>query len=452
MLAERKADAQRSVNLYLMPVESGSGKAPVILKSVPGLVEFSDLGAEVRGLFTTTGGRCFAVGGYQVFELLSDGTATALGSLGSSAGRVGMAQNSTYVFIVDGADGYTIALPSGVVALIPDADFYGSNTVSVIDEYGLFIRPGTGQFYISSPGGVDFDALDFATAEGAPDNLVAVIADHREAWLFGTHSTEVWFNSGDADFPFSRNNSAFLEVGTPAPHSVQRIGDYVMWLGQSAEGSGMVYINQGYQARRVSTAAVETAFDGKSLESAEAWTYQDRGHWFYCLKVAGVDTTWCFDVTTNAWHERAELLDGAYTQSRVRCHAFAFGKHLVGSDDGRVYWLSETANTNDGDPLVRDRVSPHYATPMLERVFHGTFEIDASAGDAPDGVVPLVSMRYSNDGGRTWNAWRTRELGRTGEFAKRVRWGANGAAFDRVWQVRCTDNAPFSIISARAGT
>jgi len=46
--------------------------------------------------------------------------------------------------------------------------------------------------------GTTIDPLYFAAAEGSPDNLVTLIVDHREIWLFGTNSVEVWYDAGTA--------------------------------------------------------------------------------------------------------------------------------------------------------------------------------------------------------------------------------------------------------------
>jgi hypothetical protein len=54
---------------------------------------------------------------------------------------------------------------------------------------------GTGQFQAGGLyAGSAWDALDFATAEGLPDNLISLIASQRELVLGGDKSIEIWFN------------------------------------------------------------------------------------------------------------------------------------------------------------------------------------------------------------------------------------------------------------------
>ena len=78
------------------------------------------------------------------------------------------------------------------------------------------------------------------------------------------------------------------------------------------------------------------------MADAILWSYQDRGHAFVCVYLPQAETTWVYDVATQAWHERA-LWDPAacvWTPHRGRVHAFAFDRHLVGDRaSGAVYTL-----------------------------------------------------------------------------------------------------------------
>jgi hypothetical protein len=183
---------------------------------------------------------------------------------------------------------------------------------------------------------------------------------------------------------------------------------------------------------------------GGDISQAIAYTYQQRGHAFYVLKVPGMNTCWAYDVASGLWHERADFVNGDYVKHRASFHAYCYGKNLVGSyEDGIIYELDPTAYTNAGDTLVRDRISPHYAQKSLKRTFFGAFELDCTVG-VEDGTV---SMRISNDGGLNWGNWRDATVA-TGKTKGRVKWNRNGSARDRVWHVRCTDNMPFAIIDA----
>lgn len=450
-LANRNASVQDTVNMYLVGLETPS-KAPFILESAPGLVTFSTISGACRGCITAAN-RLFMVYGSGLYELTSAGVSTLKGTLGSSTGQVDMAWGLTQLVIVDGPSGYVFNLNTGAFQQITSDGWLGSTRVAYLDGFFLFCEPNSQVFYYSAiDDATNIDALDFASAESSPDNLIALVTDHREVWLFGELTTEVWFNSGATDFTFSRNNGASIEVGCMAAFSVRQIDNGIMWIGRDKNGAGIVYRTNGYQPMRVSTQAVEQALQRSSdLSSAVAWVYQWNGLTFWCVNAPGLTETWCFEVSTSTWHRRCDLDGfGQFKASRATHHTFAFGQHIVGASDGYVYQLSKTAYKNGSDPLVRLRVSPNSVTPTREYVTYSQFVMDCTTGQAAVGESPEVELSYSRDGGFNWSDPVIKSLGSTGNYSPRVKWTPRTTGRDVVWRVRCSANAPFSIVEAEA--
>jgi hypothetical protein len=446
-LRVRKADVQRSVNLFPSMVESTPGQA--ILQSIPGLAFGVGLGAYIRGM-TYLRNSLFAVAGDRLFQVLEDGTTYDRGYVEDDGRMVGITYNRNQLIITTRGRVYAVSF-FALVSVEITAGTHGSDSVAVLDGRAVLAAPGTDYFYWSAIDDVtSFDPLDFATAESVADVLVAVIADHGDLMLFGTESTEIWNTSPGSETPFVRNNGARIDVGAVSANCIKSLDNTVFWVGVDRQGHGVVWKMQGFTPMRVSTQAVEEKLQSLTdLSGAVAYTYQQDGHSFYCLNVPGLDTTWCFDVSTGAWHERAELVDGEYTQHRATHHVFAFGKHILGSSDGTLYVLDPTLNSNNGDPLVRSRVVPNSPTPTFAWQTFASFQLDTITGKGkPDGSAPLLMMRYSDDGGESWKNWRTVSLGVTGERSARAIFRRLGRSRDRVWEVRCTDDTPFAITGA----
>ncbi len=267
-LALRKADVQRSINMHLVGLES-PGKAPFVLQSVPGYTALASATGEVRGGLKTND-RTFWVIGQTLYEQTAPTTLLARGTVATSTGPVSMAYGVTQLVIVDGENGYVYTLGTDDFAQITSPGFYGSATVNFLDNYFLFVRPDTGQFYISAINdATTFDALDFATAESQPDDLQTALVVQRRLLLMGSTTIEVWFDSGAADFPFEREGTT-IEVGCMAPHSVVSIDNTAFWIGQDKNGGGIVYRLNGYEPIRISTQGVEQAIQVSDLASATA--------------------------------------------------------------------------------------------------------------------------------------------------------------------------------------
>lgn len=452
-LATRRADIQRAVNLYLVGMETPN-KAPFIMDSVPGLILLVSLGSEIRGTYST-GSRGFVVAGSTLYEVHSNWSYTSRGTLASSTGTVDMAHGLSQLVIVDGSAGYVLRLSSNGFETITSEAFNGSTRVAFLDNYFVFTTPGTQQYQITAINdATTIDALDFASAESNPDNIVCHLVVQDDLVLFGEVSTEFHFNSGASDYPFEKARGIGFPIGCAAAHSAQTIDTTAFWIGKDENGSGIVYKLEGRQPRRISTTAVEQALQGSTdISEATAYCYQRHGLTFYCLNAPGLSSTWCYEVSTGQWHERCDLdADGQFEPHRATCHMFVFGAHLVGDADGKLYELDSDTYTNAGDPLVRERISPHSAAPGLVNVFYNRFVLHCTTGEAPQGVDPYVELSYSNDSGATWGSPILRSLGKVGERFARVVWNRLGMSRDRVWKTRFSGNAPFSIVGADVDT
>lgn len=450
VLSTRQASAQRTVNLFLQGMETAA-KAPFILRQCPGITLFSTLGAEVRGCIEADG-RIFFVAGDALYEVSSTGVATNRGTLATTSGRVGMAWGTTQLVIVDGDNGYILTLSSNAFAQITDPDFPGSAMVNYLDGFFIMSNPTTQQFYLTSIDDAGtIDALDYASAESAPDDVVAHLVSHRELWLIGSKTTEVWYNASGTDFAFARNNGAAIEIGCVAPWSAAKVDNTIFMIGRDANGSGIVYRFVGYTAQRISTIAVEEALQASTaIEDASAWVYQQNGQTFYCLNAPGMTSTLCYEVSTGTWHDRADLDEmGEFEPFRVTHHVYSTGMHLVGDADGYVYTMSPSVTNYDGDPMVCERTSPNDAIPLRQEKQYPMFVLDCTTGESTTGEHQ-VELSWSNDGGATFGNPVMRSLGNIGQRFQRLIWRRLGRARDRIWRIRFSGDAPFSIVSGES--
>ena len=438
------ANGSRLVNLYAEKLPPDS-KSPVALYGTPGTALFAELPTyPVLGLHRMND-ELYAVTPSQLYRVDQFGQYTALGDV-DLQGRASMDDNGQSLVVVDGNRGY-VWNGQNVTELSGDG-WYSADTVAYQDGYFIFNRAGTGQFFVSQLLSTEFDPLDFATAEGAPDDTLAVLSDHRELWVFGQRSIEVWYNSGDPDFPFERMQGAFIERGIAARHSAAKLDNSVFWIGEDK----VVYRAAGYQPQRISTHAVEQSLAQSDVSGAFAYTYTEEGHAFYVLTLPNANQTWCFDVATGLWHERSHILWGRH---HGNCYARAYGQHLIGDwQKGTVYTMRLEAYTDHGQAIQRLAVAP----PMhdsRQRLTINSLELDMESGvgvSTGQGSNPQARLDWSDDGGETWSNEHWAEIGQVGRYLTRVIWRRLGSARQRHFRMTITDPVPVIIMGAYVET
>jgi len=375
----------RMVNLFPEAVPEGSGgKEAGFLLRCPGLRLLATVGdGPIRGLWVTNG-VAYLVSGSEFYSLNTSWVATLIGSV-SGSGPVSMADNGTQIFIACNPDSYIYNTSTAALAQITDTDFPGAGSVGYLDGYFVFNEPNTQKFWVTSLlDGTSVDPLDFASAEGYPDDVIALIVDHREIFLFGTTSVEVWYDAGTPDFPLARIQGAFMEVGCEAAYSVAKLDNSVFWLGSDARGRGIVYRANGYTPARISTNAVEYAIQSYgNITDAIAYTYQQDGHPFYVLIFPSAEATWVYDVSTQLWHERAAFENGQFTRHRSNCQTSFNDEIVVGDyEDGRLYAFDLDVYADDDQIQKWLRSWRALATGQnnLKRTAHHSLQLDAETG------------------------------------------------------------------------
>lgn len=444
----KSVNPERCTNFYLESHGDGFH-----LVGTPGLLARLTLAyGNVRGLYFFDG-RIYAVAGAHVFSIGSDHVATALGKIGTSLSRVGFADNGTSVVLIDGsASGYTIS--GDVLTVIPDVDFEGGTSITYQDGYFVVTVPNSSRFRLSDlNSAISWVDTDFASAEGAPDKIRAVISDLRQLWLLGVQTGEVWDNAGDADFPFARNPSGFYHKGIVAPDTLCHLDNSLVWLSQDDRGQGLLVQANGYTPVVIVPQAISWQWSRYStIEDAFAYTYQIEGHEFYVLTFPAGNATWVYDAREKQWHRWSSNIDGnEQSRHRSNCHCFAFGRHYVGDyTNGKIYTIEPDVYTEDGATIIRDRICQNIEAEKKFSVDEIEIEIEAGNGLViGQGVDPQMMLRTSKDDGNNWSNEMWRSAGKLGEKGRRAVWRKQGRSRRRTLWLRVSDPIKWIITGAR---
>jgi hypothetical protein len=426
----------RLVNMF--SEAAATSQDGVVLISRPGLSLGWILGnGPIRGIFQQAGtfdGRLFAISGGQL--IASNGT--VFGGVDGD-GPVSFAASSTEVIVTAGAG---IVHNNGKYAeLVSFPDDADTTAVAYLGSYFVAIRSGTQRFYWSAlRDPTSWDGLDYASAESSPDPLRDMIVVGDVLWLLGATSIEPWAITGDSDLPFQRVEGRNMERGVIATGCACQLDSALFWIGDDHR----VY-RSGAVPQGLSDAGIEERIAASS--SISAFTFAYEGHKFFCVRL---DTeTLAFDVATLEWCEFASF---GRDNWRVRSSAFMDGMALLGDDaTGRVWSLRDSKADDDGQPISK-------LFTAFQPISDGSFTLDTVHLDADFGGAlsldddPLVELRSSRDGGKTWSDWRQAGMGRQGQYRARAVWRRFGS-FDApggIFEVRCTDPLRFRVSAVRA--
>lgn len=441
---------QRCVNLF-PEVNPANIKPPMPFTHfpTPGLVVLAQLAAgTARGYYRASNGALYVAVGQTLYLIGSDLTITALGVISNLTTPVSMADNGLALVVVDGSTiGWAVDLKSNAFGVIIGDGWQGANTVRYLFTYFVFNAPNTPQFYISLSNvtaamliaGTGFDALDFADKTGYPDDIVAVEVLHEEIWLLGSQKSSIYYNSGAADFTFSELPGAFIEHGCAAAFSVALSDVSLYWLAADKDGQALIVKTEGYQAVRISTHAIEAEFQTYSrIDDAVAYTYQQAGHLFYVIMFPTADKTWCYDDSTKQWHERVSIdANGVSHRNLVFKGGAAYGRVMgVDNTSGALYAFDPDTMTENGNRILRLRSFPQIVKEN-DRVIYWSFCADMEVGNASQiaGASLDLSLRYSDDRGRSWSEPMLQTLGDEGEYDTVLQWNQLGQGRWRVFEL-----------------
>lgn len=440
-------NAQVCQNLFPV-VDKEGGKSALSLMGTPGAKVFSVTGSsgEVRGLYVWRD-YLYAAVGSTLYKIDTSGMAANVGSLLTTTGKVWMAGGTTHLCVVDGMYGYYRTAIASTLTRITDEDFPIPSSLAYQDSFFIVTAAETDEFYISSSENAsEWAGLDFAAAEDTPDDVLAVVSHRRELWLPGSVTTEVYYNSGNSSFPFTRVAGAVHKIGCGSAASIASCPEGLFML----DDHYRVRMSQGYELVPVSTEQIEYQFATYAdRENAVGYTYSQEGHPFYVLTFPSSSRTWVYDSATFLWHTRSTgLLGGRHFSN---CAAFFGGKTIVGHfANGNLYELDLGTYTDYGETIRAVRAAQTIQNSRNLMRF-GSFELEWEAGVGlvtGQGYDPQAMLDWSDDGGNTWSNEHWATIGAMGQYKTRCIWRRLGSSRDRIFRVAISDPVKRVIIGA----
>lgn len=510
--------AQKRINCYI-EVQPNDDRSRVAIYGTPGLALFTSFGdTPIRGIHQR-GDLIYCVHRGTLYSVNNAAVKVALGTIGTTTGKVYMSDNGTQLMLTDGNNGYILTMipatvsaitsitnvstlatmtttnPHGLVSgneitvtgatpasyngtfivtvtglntleytmlsnpggsaspvgsytvsqfqqiIDPDYPDAGTGTVTWQDSYFIINKPNTQKFYISDiNNGLLWDALDFSSAEANPDNIVSVISDNGNLYLYGSESTEFWSNTGDLDFPFSRISGGAIEWGCAAINSVCKYDNSLAFLAKNRMGQVIIARMSGYSPVRISTPELEFIINNYlAVSDAVAFSYMLGGHPMYQITFPTGNQTWLYDGLSNCWSE----LQSTNGDRHLAELAVNYIEKIIVTDyqNGNLYRLEPESYTDNGSPIYMELISRHIARDDV-RITIDKLQLDMETGVgliSGQGENPQIMMSVSKDGGHTYGTEQWSTFGAIGTYRTRAIWRRLGQARDWTFKFRISD-------------
>lgn len=444
-LRSKKAAQTRLLNCFAS-VQPPEGRSPTLIQGIAGIRSFASVSASPQRAGIAFNGSLYAVAGSSFVKVTAAGVVSSIGTV-TGTKNVDLGKNTNQIAILIEPNLWVYDGTS--LSQVTDTDFTsrGAKRMAVMDNYGGFVEPSSGRWFICDLNDFTvYDALDFATAEGNPDNLLSIESNNRQFILFGEESIELWENTGRSGMPFERNPNGYVECGCGAAYSTCAADNTVYWIDQDRLARRL----EGNVARRISHEGVEQRWqDYATIEDAYAYSYVFDGHTFVVFTFPTAGATWVYDINTQEWHERQSY---GYDHWRARWVAKCYDRTFVGdTQSGAIGELHATTYSEWGNALLREATSGVIADGG-RWMNHDRLELELDVGNVPlsgQGAAPEIMLDVSDDSGVTFRARSNRSLGATGKYRHRVHWDRGGRSRERVNRFRVTDPIPFVVSASR---
>lgn len=422
------------INIYSEKTPTDEAGFALLSRNGLGLLATNASGP-INGMFSkkgTLGGDVFSISDTALYR----GTSAVTGGTIAGTGVASWAGSDLEVVVTRGTTARSY-IAAGIANIVfPDTA--SVTAVTYIGSLFVYARASSAKFYWSTPlDGRTIDALDFATAEREPDQLLDIAALGDNLWLFGQQSVEAWAHTGDADLPFTRLENVAFDKGIHSTGCVVRADNSLIFV---AANGGV------YRVGEVPELISDTWLTDKinDATTVRLFTYWIGDHEMVAVRLDGTaGQTFPYDCKTREWHENQTSQSQWIASHGVMVGKIAyFGHQTTGQIMGWDEWDDMGAELERRFP---------FALQLNEPTSIDSIKIWANTGQTPllsgQGSDPEIEIHLSADAGNTFDDWDADSLGTQGEYRAVPEWRSLGM-FDFpgvLGEGRVTDPVPLRI-------
>lgn len=442
------------INGYIENNTDGSFKR---IRRANGLREFQTVGnGPIRGMFRLKQ-FVYVASGDELYQM-TNVSSLLLGNIGGIDSIVKMNANGTddnQVIIISDQKGFTYDETNGFLSIDDNnPNFNADFSAASLNQIFWVNDPNSNVFSGSNAAnGQEWSALRRASAEQSFDPIVYIARQKSSLRIMGTRTIEHWQTDiNDVIVPVRPILGATIDRGVGAQRSVAEWQDNIFWLADD----GTVWQISSNAAFKISDINLDYAIRGDGQlpgyinpELAIGFFIDHPIHKHYVLTFPNDGITWVYDVNVKRWHIRESTGFGRW---RVNNSVLAFDNILLGDfRTNQIFTWDENVFDEDGETL-RLEIIPPAIRHVKSDLFISGLDMIMEVGTASVGEpAPKMQVKYSRDGGRTFQSKKDIEFGIEGDWQRKVKirqFGRTKQFFEFVLKLIITDKVPVSLYEA----
>ena len=456
---------QRTVNFY--PELDEAGKDKFILQSFPGQVHLEltndDLTTDLndRGL-TQMSEVLYRVSGDKLLKVDSALIQTHIDDLAiDGTGRCIFANDGeNLVIVTDTKKVYIYNSVSDTLVAATDSFLINDDIESVSFLNNQFIYNNNRFIAVSDVGNPDsINGLNIIGAESNPDNIILTYVYDQLIYVFGNRTIETFYNSGVGNPPIERIEGRIFQIGLASKYSVASTDNAIYFLGDDKK----IYRSKGGQHEVISTTSISNQIESLTkIDDASAFTFSFEGFTFYAITFPESKKTFVMNEVygSNGWFElnSGDFNNELYIESTYNVGSFVevYNKRIMADlENGKLLYLDLNTYTNDGKPMLRERVCSTIDGGLLNakgRLLQAKrIEIICEKGVgnvSGDGDDPSIILECSFDGGKTFKTISFVKIGQLGETSIKAEAFLMDKFYSMQLRFRTSDPVYYSLHSA----
>ena len=418
------ADYRTSYPLNLVPVPKQNGIAAGYLKKADGIELFcgQEKGGTDRGGINWNG-VCYRVIGTTLWQVSEQGVCTDIGavtgseqcSFAYSFDRLGIASGGKLYYLQD--DELTQVTNENIGTVL-DVEWIDGYFITTDGEFIV-------QTELNDP--TQVNPTKYGSSEADPDPIVGLMKVRNELVVFNRYTIEVFDNTGNAGFAFSRIDGAMMTKGLISTHGKCLFVDSFAMVGSGKNEPCSVYLGANGRLTPIATREIEiilSEYSDAELSKIVLEAKMQDMHQHLYLHLP--DKTMVYDFAASqvmqqpVWFELSSSSDGKGAYRAIN-HVWCYNKWIVG----------DRFNSNIG--TLTNKLSSHYGEAVAWQInttflYNGgqsgqikSIELVGLTGRIVDDKNPQVFLSWTKDG-LLWSNERLHRQGMRGQYQKRIIW------------------------------